>query len=288
MKIRQAQLSDLDAITELTYRLNSQKEHRVAYCCSQKIHIRNDYEFMIGNQEHMVLIGEENGVLNAVLGIFCIEEIKRLDCVGPFAEHNFTEAGTKLIQEVINLRPNYQLNFYFDRRNEEYKKLMESLGAVDNGLELCMRIKRKAAEKIERNECVVPLSENEYDQLAYLHDQIFKGLYLTSGELLKSLHEERQVYVIKEKDQICAYGVLKAPEGDRRATAEVFAVDETYRGKGYGRQIVNEVLRQGFSQYDIEEMSLIVDDDNVVAKKLYESVGFVSEEEYCNYEFNKW
>ncbi|MEH7464013.1 GNAT family N-acetyltransferase [Bacillus thuringiensis] len=47
------------------------------------------------------------------------------------------------------------------------------------------------------------------------------------------------------------------------------------RGRGYARNLINEVVKKA-KQFNVEQISLSVVSDNIAAKKLYQSIGFES------------
>lgn len=59
-------------------------------------------------------------------------------------------------------------------------------------------------------------------------------------------------------------------------------VCENYRGKGYGKKIMNYIL--GFAKNNnLEKIHLTVDKNNIIAKKLYEKKNFIVEKENENF-----
>jgi ribosomal protein S18 acetylase RimI-like enzyme len=55
-------------------------------------------------------------------------------------------------------------------------------------------------------------------------------------------------------------------------------VCENYRGKGFGKKIINYLLEYAKNN-NIKKIHLTVDKDNIIAKKLYEKNGFIIESE---------
>ncbi|KRN57853.1 GNAT family N-acetyltransferase [Carnobacterium divergens] len=55
-----------------------------------------------------------------------------------------------------------------------------------------------------------------------------------------------------------------------------FFIDKTYQGKGYGKEAIKRVidLIEKEPPLKTNKIALTVEDENTVAKKLYESVGF--------------
>lgn len=62
---------------------------------------------------------------------------------------------------------------------------------------------------------------------------------------------------------------------DRSATAEIVAVKEGYRGKGYGRAILSYLIDKAFTFFEADKIDLIVEEDNEKAISLYLDLGFV-------------
>ncbi|OBR65217.1 aminoglycoside adenylyltransferase [Paenibacillus oryzae] len=54
-------------------------------------------------------------------------------------------------------------------------------------------------------------------------------------------------------------------------------VGRPYQGKGYGKQMINEVLKIGFDDLNLHKISLGVFDFNLSAIRCYEKSGFVKE-----------
>lgn len=65
-------------------------------------------------------------------------------------------------------------------------------------------------------------------------------------------------------------------------------IDIKYQGKGLGKQAINMILAEMKKNKDCKEVYLSTDSENIRAKRLYESIGFVNtgkfidgEEQYC-------
>ena len=98
-------------------------------------------------------------------------------------------------------------------------------------------------------------------------------------------YQNRNINVIKnhiltliltnEMKNIIGYGHLDSEENKIWLG---ICVCENYRGKGYGKKIMNYIL--GFAKdNNLEKIQLTVDKNNLVAKKLYEKNNFIIEKE---------
>ncbi|WMJ22498.1 GNAT family N-acetyltransferase [Paludicola sp. MB14-C6] len=54
-----------------------------------------------------------------------------------------------------------------------------------------------------------------------------------------------------------------------------FMIDEKYQQKGYGKDALKSAIQYLIDTYQVTEIYLSVEPDNVVAKGLYQSVGFL-------------
>ncbi|WP_339322136.1 GNAT family protein [Paenibacillus sp. FSL W8-0194] len=64
---------------------------------------------------------------------------------------------------------------------------------------------------------------------------------------------------------------------NRSARIGKVLLSNDHRGKGYGKQMINSVLRIGFEEFKLHRISLGVFDFNTSAINCYERVGFVRE-----------
>jgi RimJ/RimL family protein N-acetyltransferase len=125
-----------------------------------------------------------------------------------------------------------------------------------------------------------------------------------SGPVYKYPLTEEQIqdffdsYVNKEKDTLFVYKIVDIKSNEMIGTIELDERDtqnkigrvgrfligeESYRGKGIGRIVLNEIVRIGFEELGLSKITLGVFDFNIGAIKCYERVGFVKEELKENY-----
>ncbi|GEM_PF-123141 len=105
-------------------------------------------------------------------------------------------------------------------------------------------------------------------------------------------------YVIKEKDTLFVYKIINVETSEIVGTIELNEKDrtnkigrigrfligeESYRGKGTGKEALKEAIRIGFEKLKLNKITLGVFDFNISAIRCYESVGFVIEEYKENY-----
>ncbi len=78
--------------------------------------------------------------------------------------------------------------------------------------------------------------------------------------------------LLTEHDELAGFGQLYLRDGKGHLAR--LAVAPSRRGKGLGRMLVRQLMRHAADQFDCEQFSLFVLDDNVAALNCYRSLGF--------------
>ncbi len=117
------------------------------------------------------------------------------------------------------------------------------------------------------------LAGERYEEYIALHDSIFPDIYISGQDVIADVGKNHHVFVLLEEERIAAFSVLCA-HGNRRATAELIAVKEDKRGRGYGRAVLSYLAFRCFGLMGMEALDLIVDSGNEKALRLYLDFGF--------------
>lgn len=287
--IKKCTLDDLVPLTELAFKLNNEECHNSAFCCSSYESIEKEFRFMLSEDvEHSILGYYIEDELVGLLGLFISEEGNRVDCLGPFAYRDYDIITPQLFQNAReSFTDLYTFVFNFNSKNEECLRLMQTIEATNYGNEMRLCLVRKDIKECDGLEKVILLPENFKEDFIKLHDLIFPDVYISGKGIIKSIGSGREVYCIIKDEILVAYGILQTFTSGTSTFAEIIAVDENNRRKGYGRAIVNELIKQGFSNSLITNVDLIVDNVNSNAIKLYTSFGFKLKVENLHYEKRK-
>lgn len=118
----------------------------------------------------------------------------------------------------------------------------------------------------------------------YADDHIRNGNWSPEGALEKSRKEFEQLlpdgiksqhqylYSIIDEDS-SKIGVLWVQIKDQKAFIYDFIIDESFRGKGYGKQAL-VTLDEKLKSMDVQSVGLHVFGDNVTAQELYKKMGY--------------
>jgi len=277
----------LQQCTNIAFLRNSNPESNSAYCPKSKESIYTDFAFILDSPDSILLGYFENDVLTGVLGCFVNPDNNWVDCSGPFfkggwnqehAKAMFAYAKSKLAKAV-------RFNFYFDTRNKNLHQLMESLSAERNDNEYVLQLAKTDYVPQLTAHNIVPYSSSFENDVIKLKNDTWTDSYITDKDLINSINKDRDIFcAINENGTFVGYGILKRYDDISHITAEVFAVKENARGKGYGWALLNTVIDCAFNKYSATTVDLVVDRLNTHARDLYYSCGFkltVENVAYC-------
>ena len=140
---------------------------------------------------------------------------------------------------------------------------------------------------------LIPMTQPEYDEYLkhlipdYAADNVRAGYWDESEALEKSRQQtaallpqglqtkDHYIYNLVDGDQIVGMIWLKAQLDRAVKSGFIFdvMVDEKFRGKGYGRQVMS-LIEEKARELDLKSIGLHVFAYNKVAKNLYESMGY--------------
>jgi ribosomal protein S18 acetylase RimI-like enzyme len=167
-----------------------------------------------------------------------------------------TLAGKLDSSEYKMVLDNFHEKLSFDDRLSFQRAYMDDLDALVT-ITIISESWRRSAEEVRRS-----LSFNLREPHCQVYIARFGGNELSCGEPVGRL----RVYDMDH--EVGIYGFVVRPE---------------YRGRGYGRQMLEEVIRD-IRSHSTKPIMLEVDTDNVVALNLYRSIGFVTKRIYEYYE----
>ena len=285
MMISECTSDCLQECTEIAFLRNNRPESNSAYCPKSKESIYTDFAFIIDNPDSILLGYFDDDVLLGVLGCFVNPDNNWVDCSGPFfknewsqevAKAMFSYAKSKLIKAV-------RFNFYFDARNKRLHQLMGSLSAERNDNEYILVLQKADYKPPQIEHNIISYNSDFKNAVIKLKNDTWSDSYITDGDLINS--KDRDIFcALDENSAFVGYGVLKRYDDSNRVTAEVFAVVEYARGKGYGWALLNTVVDCAFNKHNASVVDLVVDRLNTHARDLYYSCGFrldVENSAYC-------
>ena len=281
MTIRPFETGELDGLALLAQRLNASRQTGSTFCCAKAADIRRDFEQSMEWGFACWADGRPVGLVSC----FPDREKGNADCsllLDACGADYREAAGALLARARERLGPGMACTFFFPVENGECRGFLEQAGARRQVNEYILRLGREAwSEPRDMAAEPRPVREGELADFAALHDQVFPGVYVSGRDILEDLGKGRFVYVVSDSAGLAAYGVLK-PQSNEQAVAEVLAVRQDARQRGYGGAILNHLAREAFFRLGVRRLELGVDGDNQNALKLYLDTGFqVFQENNC-------
>ncbi len=109
---------------------------------------------------------------------------------------------------------------------------------------------------------------------AALHDATFPTTWITGRGILSRLGSTYHAFVHVRDGQVGGYLVGSLEAGSGEGMVEFLGVSPDVRRQGIGRGLLTTALRWFFEVVGVPRVNLVVADDQVNARSLYESVGF--------------
>jgi len=291
MIIKELNYEHLPLCVDIAFLRNNQPENNSAYCPKSREGIQGDFEYVMSSAGSLVVgyftSDETSDGLAGFLLCYMNPENSWVDCVGPFFSNEWNEDVAKKMFSFADtkLTNAARFNFYFNTNNKNLHELMTVLSAErrDNEYNLLLKKSDYKTQQIKHN--IVPYSNRFESDVKKILIDTFPDSYVTGNELIASIGKDREVFcALDESGAFVGYGVLKLYDDTYYVTAEIFAVAEGYRGKGYGWALLNSVVECAFNVHNADRVGLIVDRLNTHARDLYYSCGFkldVENSSYC-------
>jgi ribosomal protein S18 acetylase RimI-like enzyme len=202
------------------------------------------------------------------------------------SSHRHTGIGRALLDaatDACRRASVYRLLLICEDASRSGQAFVSAIGAAHSFSELHMEMDAPPSAATSRGDVLVrEATPADYDALAEVLVSAFGGSYdRTRARIEREVGERDGRYLVGEVNGQLVGG-LKLYEHDGRAGIYAFGVSQEERGKGYGRAILEQTIdmarANGFPRIYLE-----VDDDNTVARRLYESSGFQTTTTYGYY-----
>ena len=193
----------------------------------------------------------------------------------------FTEQHKKIVLDVIfnyikTKYKGYRLHYVLSDFNIEYIDYMNSINAVNDGLETMLLINK--VKFFNGNFIGVSnLPESKFDEFKFLHDSIYPNAYWNSDLILD--RDKFDIY-ISGSESITGFSVVSRMGRNEEEIYFLFSESDEERIR-----LVNHSLLQTFSR--AESVILLLQHDELKHLELYRSTGFKIKERIITFEISK-
>lgn len=283
--IKKCKLTDLDAITDMAYRLNNIPESSSAFCFKGYDAIRDDFRQMLKSRDSFVLGCLDEEGLKGFCGFF-IDRIKNTaDWVGPFIERGgFVSTALEILKAARKkLSENTRHNFFFSENNKRYLEFMEEINAVYQCREYGLELKRSHYKKSTSDTSAAELSLNDGDRLKIMKDAKFTDCSISAGKTSGPERKLRKVFCTERNGDLAGYGSYWLWYTPDCATIESINVEQGYRNLGYEEALLERIIENIYEDKKIEHIGIVIEMQD---QRLVESciqAGFKIASENCSY-----
>jgi ribosomal protein S18 acetylase RimI-like enzyme len=226
--------------------------------------------------ELLVLLAEANGAITGVVACEIDGATGRGWLRGPHVPAEVPSwhgVGEALLRDLLARLPAgiHRVDGFLDEAHTEGDALLDSLG---------FRRVRRVHLYVARppaptgfGEAAALLAPGQAPSAGALHDTLFPASWFPGSGFAESITPDHRIFVIGEGAVVHGYvGAEREAGGD--GFIHHLGVAPEARGQGLGRRLLGTAVAWLMTERGATEVALTVDDENVNARGLYESVGF--------------
>lgn len=265
--------NEINRVANFIAELNNHEASHIGYCGKDKAEIAAYIKEDIPVHNFVCLYDQER--LVGVLGGEPDEESGFVEIWGPFVLTEHKDSLEKMWKKFQGTLPP-EIHTIYLFQNKENKMVCDfatNQGFTKTSEEVILNFSRKKVDLL-KNASINELTPELYEAMKTLHDHTFPGTYYSGKQILQQQNDNRRVFVITEKEELCGYIYVEAEPEFGDGSIEFFAVNEKKRGRGIGQKLLQSALKWIFSFESIESVTLCVNSNNTNALKLYKKVGF--------------
>lgn len=270
MTVRVVAETDLEAMVGLAVAQQAVPEHHIAYLGLEPDSIREDILGVDGWVGRTAVAVDDDQQLTGWLLGEKDDDMDRVWWWGPFlAEWVGEEQADALYRVASEVVGAAEEEMAPDDRNGNVAELAERNGFRG---EAASAVLSYTDAGFGRPTGAVPLEHGHRADVALLHDRLFPGTH-TPGETLVSSEDLRLVII--EAGEVVGY-VAAELQSDGSGYIDYVGVDPPQQRRGLGRGLVMGVTDRLLG-LGATSVNLTVREDNIAARRLYESLGFTQE-----------
>lgn len=275
---RRAVAADLDAVAAFVARWNARPESRCLMLPETADDVRRDMKAFPEAPERHFVVAETGGELVGAAACDWDLEEKRGWVMGPFVEPARWEAvASGLFRTLLAALPDEVrwLDTYTDVANTRAYALYRASGFEDYKRAEVWEADRPADDVVTGFPAGVALPPEHETPFLVLHDLAFPATHEPGPRLLSCRDAAHALFGAAGSDgSFAGYIAVKIDDAPRQGFVDYLAVAPSARKQGHGRALLQAALRWAFRDHGMSQVGLIVENQNLGARALYESSGF--------------
>ncbi|MGH2700736.1 MAG: GNAT family N-acetyltransferase [Actinomycetota bacterium] len=275
-RIERASKADAAEVAAFVARLNAMPEHRIGYFGDTQEEIAHELVAW-GTIEHALVARDRGGAIVGFMGIEVDDAMGRSYLNGPIAEASlWPDLPLRLLGDCLALITEDAaglLELFFDVSNANLTKLGRTLGFEPYKDVRLMRFDGSQLASLAEGTATALVPE-QHEAVAALHDRIFPNTHLPGARLVAALGAHKACFVKTSGGEVEGYVYLEVQRETGAAVVEYLGTAQGARGRGVGNDLVRTGTRWVLSFDNVKQAWLTVDEDNHVARRLYDRLGW--------------
>ncbi|QDQ02830.1 GNAT family N-acetyltransferase [Lysinibacillus fusiformis] len=267
---------DLEELSRFLSKLNKQKKSHIGYCGEkiEDIYQTLKEDFVCDDGYITFLVARSSlGEIVAAIGVD-IDETSA-EVWGPFNQTFSDKLQHQLWEQLRNENPSVETFYFFiNKENTGQQLFMNELKAQKSGEHLILEIKEQNFERVRKIKST-SFIQHDFQAFEKLHNIVFPHTYYDAKTITERLSNECILKVLKtEANELQGYAYFEIDTEMAEASLEFIAISPNAQNQGLGTMLLKEVLTEMFSDSQIKEIKLCVDNSNSQANHVYMKAGF--------------
>ncbi len=200
---------------------------------------------------------------------------------------NPNQTANKLWSHHPITKQNWNLHFFYHVNNVEMRTFAENLNASILGYHTVLQCNQLGSTDKTNYEEIDLNNKKMIGSFKTLHDTLFPDTYYPAKTILERLTDEHRLLIrTNDVNDVIGYAYLEGSKQFKEGSVEFIGVDSDYRKQGVGKQLLQQSMTLLMQEMEIPSLYLTVNDENIGAIRLYESVGFRQVNNFVHYELD--
>lgn len=268
-----------DELVQFVTRLNSDGAHHIGFFGEGEADVRASLaECLIPPAEGFVMAYEVDELVG-VFGVDADPEINRAWLFGPLVEDaEWHDVADKLYAKVLPRIPvgirDYDL--FCDVQNTHLEAFAVRHGFPLHSENAVLTLTReKYNPSALKKTHVIAYQKKFFTRFEHLHQTLFPSAYFTARQIVEKIDANHKLFLAVEEGQLLGYHFCKIEPASESGYVDFIGSDSFARGRGIGADLLASGLDWMLSASTTRKINLTVNADNVPARHLYETFGFV-------------
>ena len=270
-----------EELVQFAARLNSDGAHHIGFFGEGEADVRASLGECLIPVAEGFLMAYEGDQLAGIFGVDADPEIDRAWLFGPLVDHaDWHAVADQLYAKVLPRIPvgirDYDL--FCDIQNTRMEAFAVRHGFPLNSENAVLTLAREDyMPSAERQTQVLPYQEGFFGPFEKLHKTLFPNAYFSARQIAGKIDENHRLFLAVEDGQLLGYHFCKIEPTSSSGYVDFIGTNPSARGRGIGADLLATGVDWMLSAPTTGKINLTVNADNVAARRLYETFGFVTD-----------